>query len=174
MKLKNEEIYYIPNLVNQTSMGIDEFRIKDEECIGVLSYMLDQTDWCLIELMEQFPMFSEEEEIEKLMNFQFQYAKNAGVNPEYCYQYFGRKGNITHGIMVGLPIDYDFIPLKLTTTNFVKGDAVYQRREEIIYDKVDDLFIPQKIVEVEKNNGVVVQSNLHPKVLKKMRNYVYY
>jgi hypothetical protein len=66
-------------------------------------------------------------------------------------------------------------PMKITTTDFMNGEAVFQRRVEIIYNSEYEYFNPKSVVEVEKNgDGVVVQCEFSPKSLSKIKKYIKY
>jgi len=76
-----------------------------------------------------------------------------------------------------MPIDADFIPIKITTTDFDCGDAFYQRRVKVLYDRENEYFSPVDIIEVEKKQGILVQRNVRSDDLKKLskkRNYIGY
>ena len=172
MKLKNKEIRYIPNLMNEKSFGIDQYVISEKE--AKLYFDLKQVSASIERLLDQYPMSVEKEEIERFLDYHFAYAKKAGVNPDYCYHYYGKEGDISQGIIVDLPRYPAFIPMKITTTEFYGNEPMYQRRVDLIYDKTYEEYMLNKFVEVSKENGVVVQSSFPPKILKKIRKTIKY
>lgn len=175
VKLKNMGNYYIPDLGSNVTCAIDEYQ---ESCsMESLYFILEQTSLCVEDLLKQYPMSVSEEEIGRLLHLQHKNARILGVDLDFCYHYFGRKDKVSHGITVDMPVDVDFIPIKITTTDFYCGDAFYQRRVKVLYDKEYECFNPVDIIEVEKKQGIVVQRNVcsdDMKKLSKKRNYIGY
>lgn len=172
MKLRNRGNYYVPNLVNQLTGKIDEYYMKEDDVF--LYFILEQISSNIEELFTQYPMCSDEEEIERLLVCQARFARSLGISSDCCYHYFGKKDKVFQGITVGSSVQDEVIPIKITTTDIMKGGPTYQRRVEVMYDKEEEYFIPKSVVEVEKSNGVVIQSDFSPKTLGKVRKYVRY
>lgn len=172
MKFRYDGNFFIPNLVNRKTGLIDEYRVVDVNTR--LNLILEHTNFCLENLLDQYPEFLMEEEIVKSMNKLYDFAGKAGVNPLECYYYLSRhKGNV-----VGARVNWfdDFGKMSLFPIEIVTNDGInYQRRVSLLYNTYEEYYCCSSIVEVEKNkNGVVVQSSYSPKVLKKAKEFIKY
>lgn len=173
MKLRNRGNYYVPDLVNQATGKVDECYTEEKDVF--LHYALQHTSSSILKLLNQHPTCWEEEEVARLLKAQAKLAKSLGISSDYCYQYFGRRDNISQGISIQEPTMDVLFPMKITTTDFMNGEAVFQRRVEIIYDSEYEYFKPKSVVAVEKNSdGLVVQCEFSPKSLSKIRKYIKY
>lgn len=172
MNFRNKQIYYIPNLVNERNFSIDQYVVSEKE--AMLHFSLNHISTSIKELVDQYPLSIERDEIEKFLNYQFDYAKKALVNPDYCYHYYGKKDDISQGIIVNLPSHPDLIPMKIITTEFHKKEPIFQERVNLVYDQEYGQYTLNQFVEVYKENGIVVQSSYHPNILKKVRKSIRY
>lgn len=75
-------------------------------------------------LLEQYPQFYERKVIEQFLNYQFQYAMDRGVNPDYCYHYYGKdqEDAVLHGVSVQLPDHPALIPMKIMAGELQDGN----------------------------------------------------
>ncbi len=170
MKLRNRGNYFIPNMENKSIHGIDQYNITEN--LVMLSYILEHTSKSIMELMRQYPMALDEEEIQRLMVIQKKTARNLACNPEFCYQYFGCEGSIYQGINIEQGTGNSVV-VQLTLNNCIQNPS-YQRRVELEYDLETECYVPRSLVELERKNECIIQKEFSPKILKKTRKYIRY
>ncbi len=170
VKLRNRGNYFIPNMENKSIHGIDQYGVTDNPVM--LSYILEHTSKSILELMRQYPMALDEEEIQRLMAIQNKTAKSLACNPKFCYQYFGCEGSIYQGINIEQGMD-DHVVVQLTLNNCIQNPS-YQRRVELDYDLEAECYVPCSLVELERKNDCIIQKEFSPKILRKTRKYIWY
>jgi hypothetical protein len=171
MKFRSNGNYYIPNLESKFG-GVREYRFKDDE--EILKLILQDTCDCVSDLLSQYPDAFLPEVMFEFLDKAYKQARLLGVNPECCYSYFAKccLGNF-HGVRIQ-PLDYDSYDHLFSLDVTTNTGNIYQRRVGILYDIEDDSFIPNRIVEVQNNQGIVIQKNFSPKVLRRSKRYVNY
>lgn len=172
MRFRYDGNFFVPNLVNQKTGLVDEYRIVDVNTR--LNLILEHTNFCLENLLGQYPELLADEEVIKTMNRLYDFAKKAGINPLECYYYLAR----CKGTAVGARVNWlenlgkmNLFPIDVVTNS----GSNYQRRVSLTYNTEEECYCCSSIVEVEKNNsGIVIQSTYSPKVLKKAKEFVKY
>lgn len=171
MRFKNNIIYDIPNLINNNIGRVDDYRFLDGE-VG-LDLILNHTSESIAELLRQYPMALTLEEIHKLVDKEYNSLRMYWRDKNCCYHYCGKASNLLQGISIYSldNIEESGLFTMNVTTNIGKD---YQRRIQLFYDGLEEYFIPQSVIEVEKNKGIVVQNSYSPKVLRRVKKYIKY
>ena len=172
MKFRNRVNYFIPNLESKAIHGVGKYYFKDD--MVMLSYILECTSRSILELMRQYSMIMDEEEIRRLVAIQEKTARSLQVDSKYCYQYFGSKNGIYQGISIENTTadDIDLL-IRITQNDYIKNPS-YQRRIELGYDLDSECYMVQSLVELERKNNEIIRSSFRPEVLKKVRKYIRY
>ncbi len=168
MKYRNKGNYYIRNLVSENTGRIDQYYFENKSCN--LDHILEEMCYDIGSLLQQYPGATDIEEINRLRDIAYYQAKNLCVNPEYCYHYFGREQFKFQGITVCNLEESGLFLMKMTTN--LGND--YQRRVDFIYDMEESLLYPNRVVEVERREGIAIQNSFSPKGLRKKKNYIHY
>lgn len=170
VKFRNKGNYFIPNMENKNIGGVDQYSINDN--LVMLNYILDCTSKSIFELMQQHPLVMDEDEIRRLMAVQEDTVRSLGCNPLFCYQYFGNEGSIYQGVSVENS-DNDNIFIRHTLNNCIQSPS-YQRRIELEYDLDTECYVVHSLVELERRNGIIIEKEFSPRVLRKVRKYIQY
>lgn len=175
MKFKTES-HYIPDLINEIGSRYDEYRVGNKEMSGTLSFALSNISVDMTELFYQYANCLDEEEIDKLIDYQYKKAKTLNVDPECCYHYYNYGGKVSKGVIISNSICEDIFPIKFVISEFTEDGIIYfQRKIELVYDKENDYFIPTNFVEAFRNDSnIIIQTKCNPKVLKREKKYVRY
>lgn len=170
VKFRNRGNYFIPNMENKSVNGVDQYYIYNN--MVMLMYILDCTSKSIFELMQQYSMVMNEDEIRRLVAIQDRTAKSLGCNPSYCYQYFGNEGSIYQGISIENNRE-NSVFIRHTLNNGIQSPS-YQRRVELEYDLETECYEVCSLVELERKNGMVIEKEFSPRVLRKVRKYIQY
>ena len=171
MRYRNNKNYYIPDLVNKETGRVNEYLFSNENT-ATLRLILEHTCGSLGQLLQQYPNALEPEAIFYLMDRNYKKIAEYHLNPEYCYQYFSNCHRSFQGVRI-YPVDSledPYLFLMRMTTNI---GSFYQRRVDFIYDADEESIIPNSVVEVERKNGIVIQSQVSSKVLRKKKYRVF-
>lgn len=168
MKYRNKGNYCIRDLANENTGRIDQYYFEDGS--SNLNHILEQTSRDIGCLLQQYPEAILEEEITRLVDIAYHQAKNLRVNPEYCYHYFSREQFTFQGVTVHNLGESSMFLMKITTNL----GTDYQRRVGFIYDMASEMIYPNSVIEVERKDGIAIQTNFNPKVLRKKNNYIQY
>lgn len=171
MRFKNNMICYIPNLINNDIGRVDDYRFLDSE-VG-LDLLLWHTGESIAELLRQYPTALLLEEIHKLEDKEYQSLRNNMGDKDCYYHYYGKDNGCSQGICI-YSLDHveDSGIFSMNVTTNIGKD--YQRRVQLFYDGIEEYFVPQSVIEVEKSKGIIVERSFSPKVLRKVKKYIQY
>lgn len=166
MRYHNSGNYFIADMVE-----LDQVETGKDNTVFI-PYILQYTSNSILELMRQYPMAMQEEEIFRLMAIREKFSKNMGAPLGYCYSYFGNKNGLYQGISI-VKSNLDYLTIQITTNNYIKFPS-YQRRVSLNYDLEEEGFMVDRIVELERVEGKIVQNSFSPRVLKKTKKFIHY
>ena len=169
MRFHCEDNYYLPNLVGVESGKIDQYCFCEDEIL--LKFILQEVSDGVLSLLEQYPRALEEDWMLELMDRAYKGAKKLNLDPDCCYHYSGKDHGISRGVILLPTVEDVDLFLGKMTTNFGKKR---QTRVHFLYDWDNCCLIPNRVLDIEVNDGKVIEKNFSPKTLNKIRKYIEY